>query len=129
MKKHFVVFYSPGTFVPETTEMLIDSWDVDKAVEMSKGIVERYGAKPYAFKFITRERGEDELDSQVTKRSGNYFLGGTVHTREEILASNDPEFEILRSNIRYNDIQKIIINKNSWRFVGEFSANDVLLNV
>jgi hypothetical protein len=31
MKRHFVIFYSPGTFVAETTEQKISSWDVKAA--------------------------------------------------------------------------------------------------
>ena len=48
IEQHFVTFYSPGTFVSETSTEPIDSWDVEKAVAMSRGIVERHGAKPYA---------------------------------------------------------------------------------
>lgn len=67
MKKHFVTFFSPGTFVSETSEKPIDSWDVDTAVEMSTQILERHGARPYGFRFSTRERGQEDLDSKVTK--------------------------------------------------------------
>ena len=47
MEKHFVTFYSPGTFAAETSRKPIESWDVDKAVAMSKEIKERHGALPY----------------------------------------------------------------------------------
>lgn len=52
MEKHFVKFYSAGIFVAEETVKEIDCWDMDKAIEMSKDIAERYGAKPYGFRII-----------------------------------------------------------------------------
>ncbi len=44
MQKHFVTFYSPGTFVSEETTNPIGSWDVAAAMKMAHGIVERYAA-------------------------------------------------------------------------------------
>jgi hypothetical protein len=129
MEKHFVTFFSPGTFVAETTEKPIDAWDVEKAVEMARGISERYGAKPYGFRFSTRSRKADELDSKVTKTSGIYYLGGQVQTKEQVFARNDPKESILRANMECNEIDKIIINDNSWRYTGEFSDGDTLLDV
>ena len=49
MQKHFVTFYSPGTFVAETSCLPIDSWNVDEAREMAHGIKERHGATPWGF--------------------------------------------------------------------------------
>lgn len=130
MKKHFVTFFSPGTFVPETTTRPIDSWNVDKAIEMAKTVTERYGAKPYGFQFSTRARSDAELDSKVSKSSGIYYLGGKIKTRDEILAGTDPKEDILRQNIEFNsDVENIIVNDNSWRFTGQFRADDVLLDV
>ncbi len=63
MQQHFVVFYSPGTFVSETTEKSIDSWDVEKAVTMAKSIKERHSSIPYGFQFITRSRSDKNLDN------------------------------------------------------------------
>lgn len=129
MEKHFVTFFSPGTFVAETTEKPIASWNVDKAVEMARSVSERYGAKPYGFRFSTRARQDDELDSKVVKSSGTYYLGGRVETKDEVFARNDPAEKILRANMECNDIEKIIINDNSWRYTGAFGADDVLLDV
>src|SRR5258708_40344118 len=47
MQKHFVTFYSPGTFVAETTTKPIDKWDVDTAVQMAQGGSRTNGAPPY----------------------------------------------------------------------------------
>lgn len=129
MIKHYVVFMSPGTFFSETTEEEIDSWDVDKAVEMARGIKERYDARPYGFQFATRERGPDDFDSKQTKRSGTYWLGGKIFTAAEILAGTDLAEEILRSNVRINKIKKIIVNTNSWKFTAPFEKDDVFLDV
>jgi len=74
VKKHFVIYFSPGRFIAEQTSKPIDSWDIEKAIEMSKGIKERYGAVPYGFCFTTRERNDDELDSREIERSGIYYL-------------------------------------------------------
>lgn len=129
MKKHFVTFYSPGTFVSETDEYPIDSWDVDKAVELSKKINQRYGAKPYGFRFSTRSRGSQDLDSKESKSSGVYYLGGEVFTIEDIRKRNKKDEKILLSNMECNKIDKIIVNTNSYRFTGELKKNDVVLDM
>ena len=129
MKKHFVTFLSPGTFVAEQTEKPIASWDVEEAVKMARKIKERYSARPYGFQFSTRERGPDDLDSKVTKRSGTYFLGGKVETLAEIEARNDPKEEILRSNMRGNRWHKVVTNTNSFRVTLPLEKDDHILDV
>ncbi|MGB7324487.1 MAG: hypothetical protein WBD31_06420 [Rubripirellula sp.] len=126
VEKHFVTFVSPGTFVPETTTKDIESWDVDKAVEMAKEVNERYNATPYSFHFTTRSNN-GELDSKETARSCNYFLGGEVQTREQIEARNDPEESILRSNLRSNGIERVVVNTNSWKVTLPLNEDDVVL--
>jgi len=129
MKAHFVTFFSPGTIMSEETTKPIDSWDVDAAVKMAHKIVERYNARPYGFQFSTRERGAKDLDSKVTKRSGMYYLGGRIETLAEVEARNDPKEEILRSNMRCNGWDKIVVNENSWRWTAPWRATDTLLDV
>ena len=128
MQKHFVTFYSPGTFFSEETTKAIGSWDLDKAMKMAHGIVERYGAAPYAFQFSTRERSDKDFDSKITKRSCLYHLGGKIETLAEVEARNDPEEEILRSNMRGNGYDKIVVNDNSWRSVHPLGKDDVVLD-
>lgn len=125
--KHFVSFYSPGTFVSESTDREIPRWDIELAQKMAREVTERYGATPYGFHFFTRERGEGDLDSKVTKRSSMYYLGGKVLTLAEVEARNDPNDRILISNMRCNDYKRIIENTNSWKFVGELKDDDVVL--
>jgi len=128
MKKHFVTFLSPGTFVSEQSTKPISSWDVAKAKKMAHSITERYNATPYGFYFSTRERKASDLDSKETKRSGIHYLGGKILTAKQVLAGKDPKEKILRSNVEINKIKRIIVNDNSWRFTAEFRDDDVLLD-
>src|ERR1035437_6950098 len=128
VSKHFVTFFSPGTFVSETSEVPIKEWDTKLAMKMADGITERYNATPYGFQFTTRERGPKDLDSKVVKTSNTYYLGGHLETLEEVERRNDPKEEILRDNMRFNDWNRIIINDNSWRYTGVFNDGDVILN-
>ena len=128
MKKHFVTFESPGTFVHESTTKPIGSWDVAAAVETARGIHERHGATPFAFYFATRTRRDDDLDSKITATSGRYFLGGRVETIEEVDARNDPSEKILRANMHGNNIERIVVNDNSWKSTQPLGENDVVLD-
>jgi ATP sulfurylase len=129
VKKHFVTFYSPGTFMAEESTQEIDSWDVDKAVKLAKKVKERYGARPYGFQFSTRERGPDDFNSKETKRSGTYYLGGKVWTLAQLEKKADPKEEILRSNMRGNGWDKVVVNDNSWRWTQPLQKNDTVLDV
>lgn len=128
IKKHFVKFLSPGTFVHEETTKPIDSWCIDTAVEMARGIVERHNAKPFAFSFVTRSRGKDDFNSKETKRSGRYYLGGRVLSLDGVKREM-PEEEILQANMRCNGWDKIVVNDNSWRICQPLWKDDVVLDV
>lgn len=128
MKKHFVTFYSPGTFVAEDTTMPIDSWDVEAAKQIAHDIRERYNAKPYGFRFTTRTRGDNDLDSKVSKTSPMYFLGGKVETLAEVEARATDKEQILLSNMRGNGYKRIITNDNSWRWTQPLNDDDVVLD-
>lgn len=84
MIKHYVTFLSPGAIVAESSTVEIEDWDTDKAMEMARGIRERHGATPYCFYFTTRKRDAEDFDSYEVKRSGTYFLGGTIETLSEL---------------------------------------------
>jgi len=127
MKQHFVTFCSPGTFVSETSQSPIESWDVNEAKKMAKGIKERHGATPYGFYFSTRERKENELDSKVVKTSPMHYLGGKVETLEEVKARNDPKEETLRWNMQTNGYNRIIVNTNSYKSTFPLKDEDIVL--
>lgn len=127
MKKHFVTFYSPGTFVAESDTVEIDDWNVEEAVEMSKNIVQRYNATPYGFQFHTRERNESDFDSKETARSNMYFLGGEIRTLKQVEKDRRPDEKILLSNMRSNDIKAVVVNTNSWSWTQPLGEEDIVL--
>jgi hypothetical protein len=127
MKKHFVTFLSPGTFVAEDTTKSIASWNVDKAKEMASAIIERYGATPYCFYFTTRERTDKDFDSKETAKSSMYFLGGKVLTLQEV-KKQMPDAKILISNMECNHIKKVIVNNNSWQWIQPFGDKDQVVD-
>jgi hypothetical protein len=128
VQAHFVTFYSPGTFVSEQTQQPIDAWDIDAAKALALTVSERYGATPYAFRFSTRSRGPDDLDSKTSATSGLYYLGGTVLTLAEIEARGDERDSILIGNMRGNGYDRVIENHNSWKFVGPLNEGDTVLD-
>ena len=127
MKKEFVTFLSPGTFVHEETTLEIGKWDVEKAKKMAKKIVERHNSKPFGFFFSTRSRTAKDLDSKVTKQSGMYYLGGKVWTLAELKKRNDPKDSILISNMEGNGYDRVIENTNSWRVTLPLNEKDTVL--
>ncbi len=128
MKKNFVTFYSSGSLVSEATTKEIDNWDAAQAKAMACEIKERHGAKPYGFRFETKSRGDNDLDSKVTDTSPMYYLGGEVLTLEDVKAKNDPNDRILISNMESNGYDKIIVNNNSWKFTAPLNKDDIVLD-
>lgn len=131
MKKHFVTFFSPGTFFAEQTTKEVESWHVANAVEMARAITERYSAKPYAMQFSTIDKtGSDwNVKETETARSPRYFLGGMVLTLADIEARNDPKDSILISNMKSNGWERVVENTNSWKSVQPLLPEDVVLDV
>lgn len=127
MQQHFVTFFSPGTFVAEETIKPIDSWNVDDAVAMMTMISERHGAKPYGFRFSTRDRSDDELDSKQIARSPMHYVGGKVETFEEIEARNLPNETILRSNMLSNGYERIWTTTEGWKWTQPLKDDDVII--
>lgn len=124
MQKHFVEFFSPGTFVSEVDQKEIDSWDVEEAKEMARTIKQRHGATPYGFRFKTQI--SDGWEPKTTEKSGTYFLGGKIIAYKDV--PDTQENRILRSNMEINGWDFIIENTNSWKVTLPFEKNDVLLD-
>lgn len=126
MKKRFVTFYSPGTFVAETTTKCIASWDVDKAVAMLDGIEERYRAKPYGFQFYTMRRGLRDFEPKEIERSPFYYVNCRVQTLEEVEAQG-AETKILAQNMRSNKWDRVVTTEEGWKWTQPLRENDVVL--
>lgn len=132
--KHFVEFFSPGTFVSESSRREIPSWDILTAVEMANGIKERHNAKPYGFRFSTclvcdpipdGRGGTMKVESKQTAQSEMHYLGGVVKKYDDIPESS--ETSILRSNMSGNGYPLVIENNNSWRFTTYFEGRDCIV--
>jgi hypothetical protein len=125
--KEYVTFYSPGTFLAETSTKDCKWGDVNEALRLSKDIKERYNATPYGFRFERWERGDDEMNGHLTERSGMYYLGGTIKTVDEIEKECDPKNDILIQNMRSNGYNRVLVNANSWGWTQPFEDEDILL--
>lgn len=128
MQKHYVNFYSPGSFIAEVNQVPIDRWDVDQAVELARRIKQRHGATPYGFNFTTREVNDSGRSVEINRSAGMYYLGGRVETYEMILVRNDPSEEILRWNMKMNNISRILVNTNSYKSTHELRDSDIVLD-
>lgn len=127
MKKHFVTFFCPGTFVAEQDTQEIDSWDVPEAQSRAKSVKQRYNATPYGFQFSTRSRGSSDLDSEVTERSPMYYINCKVETLEEIKERGDRKDRTLILNMESNDWDRVATTIEGWKWTQPLKQGDVVL--
>lgn len=130
MKKHYVKFFSPGTFMAEDNTEEVKSWDVKAATKRAGDIEQRYSAIPYGFYFYTMERAPGEWEPKRTATSPMYFLPHCkLETLEEIDARDLPDERILRSNMHGNGYKAVIVTTKGWKWTQPFdAAKDVLLH-
>lgn len=112
----------------EMTEKPIAAWDIVTATEMAKTVSERHGARPYGFRFTTRERQEDWLTTKVVANSVFYFMSGKVETIEQVRQRNDPKERILLSNAEDNGHRRVIHITRGWSWTQPLDDGDVVLN-
>ena len=65
----------------------------------------------------------------MTATSPMYYLGGTILTLEEIEAKNDPNDNILISNMKCNGFDRVVVNSNSYRWTQPLYKDDIVLQV
>ena len=121
--RHFVKFFSPGTFVAEITTKEIDSWDVDKALNMAKQIVERHNARPHSFCFTTT------IGGKITNTSNAYCINCVVKTLDQLKAENDPRNKILIINMECNGWDRVVTTNNSYEWTVPFFEGDQIVSL
>ncbi len=134
-EQHFAVFYSPGTFVSETSERAVESWSIEEAFRAAQGITERYGAKPFGFDFETRlvtvaSESVPSTTLKVLKRSKRHYIDGRVMTLADV-ERELPGETILISNMRGNGIARVVtgpVRSKGWRWTHQFNDGDVLID-
>ena len=133
----FVTFVSPGTFFAETTTLPIASRDLSLAVKMSRKITERYGSRPYGFRFETRIvadpipdgcGGSLAVEPKTVDTSSMHFLGGKVETFADVERRADPKESILCGNMSGNGMWIVVTTTSPYRSTCEFKPADVVVN-
>ena len=127
IRQDCVTFLSQGTIAHEATTRQVNLWHVDQAVETSREITERHGATPFGFYFTTRGRGDKDLDSRETARSGVYYLNGIIETADQIEERGDPGERTLLANMRGNHWDKVVRNARGYPWAQPLRDGDVVL--
>jgi len=127
VKKDYVTFYSPGTMVAETTRREVPSWSVAKVLKILPDIEERYGAKPYGFRFTTMKRGMRDFAPREVAQSNMYYVNCDVQTLEELEERGEKEERILLQNMKTNGWDKIVTTKSGWKWSHPLQDGDIVL--
>ena len=99
LTKNFVQFFRPGFMFSEEETVPIKSWDVNEALKIIK---DKNMKNIYGFRFLTRGREDDELDSQIIKQSGMYFFFFLVQSLKDIEDERNLENRTLIGNMKCN---------------------------
>lgn len=104
---------------------------------MATEIVERHGARPYAFRFETRlgadpisdgEGGTLEVISKTVARSGRYFINGRLRTLDDVVRDKKSDESILRSNMECNGYPIVCETRNGYLSTHPFEADDYVVD-
>lgn len=126
--KHYVSFYSPGTFISEVDTKEIESWNVDLAKSMMKEIVQRHNATPYGFKFFTKTLKDNDFEPKITERSKLYLVGGKILSYKDIEERNDPKDNILLSNMKSNNWDFVWQTTKGWLYTLPITDDVIVIN-
>lgn len=135
-RKHTVTFFSPGSFVAETTTKDIGEWDTREAMRMAGGIVERYGARPAGFYFMTLVTADPVPDGaggfldvtpRLEKTSGSYYINGTALDLAGVELLHGAE-SILARNMRCNHWDRVVTTSNGYSMTSIFNDADAIVN-
>lgn len=136
-EKHFVVFESPGTFFNESDTKPIGGWSVAVALEMASQITQRYNAKPFGFRFLTKlvsppiddgRGGELAVEPKIIRESGMHFINGKLLSLADIRKHPDYGADsVLAGNMECNHWPYVVETRNSYRHVTKFSPGDFIV--
>ncbi len=132
-----MTFMSPGSFFDETSTKPIESWDTKTAVAMASAVTERYGSRPYGFRFSTGiisddvpdgEGGYMKVQPKQVADTGVYYIDGRLRTAEDVIADDKQGEMALRSNMRINHIAIVCETTNGYRHTAEFGERDSVVS-
>lgn len=134
--KHYAHFLSPGTLFDEETSQEIAEWDTRKAVQMAGEITERYGAKPFGFRFTTVTIVSDVPDgrggfmpptTREDKQSPMHFIAGRLKNLAEVEAEYGANSTIAW-NMRVNKWPVVVETQTPWKHTSVFANGSILLD-
>lgn len=138
MRKHFVTFLSPGTFVSESSTKPIEAWRPEAAVQLVRNIIERHGATPFAFYFTTCIVPDEPVVSEgvqlavvprEVEKSGRHFICGELERWDDVERRNLPSEETLRFNMRGNGVPIVVTGASGYRWTHTFEECDCIVDV
>ena len=128
IEQHFVTFMSPGMLEAQRTTKKVEAWDTLKAVEIAEDMQAAHGASPYGFRFTTRARTAEDLDSTVIAQSSTYYMGGLVETLDQV-KTHPEERRILIANMECNHWERVVTTQKGYRWTQPLYKDDVVLDM
>lgn len=134
-ERWFAIFYSPGTFVSETSERPLETNSAAEAFRVAQTIKERHGAIPFGFDIVKRlvTVATKDVPSVALKElecSGRHYIDGRILTLEDVKREMPGE-SILIGNMEGNGIDRVVtgpVRGKGWRWTHQFKAGDKLLD-
>jgi len=137
-RQKFVVFFSPGTLFPEVSQMPVEMGTIEEAIQLSKGVIERHDATPYAFEFVTRiiadpiddgEGGKLKVTPKEVERSARHFIDGEVLLYENIVGEEeDGESSIAARNMKNSDSPIVVRCSSPFKTTSSFEKDHVVVS-
>ena len=125
-----VTFYSPGMIVSESSTFTIESWDVDKALQMLQGVTERHGAKPFGFRFSRKKyvqlANKEWHAYETAAASPMHYVHGKVLSLADV--EREQPDSILQSNMRCGGILHVVETSNGYSYCAPLEDGDVVFD-
>lgn len=103
---------------------------------MAAQVVERHGARPFAFYFEEHtvadpvddgQGGKLRVEPRCERRSGRYYLGGTLLTLADVEARGESA-RTLAANMRGNGWPVVIESTRGYKVTQPFEADDAIVD-